>query len=97
MGRWIYLIDAWDDLEEDRKQGAYNPLVVRFEDRPEEQLDYIRTTLTHSVKLAISAFQLLSFGGWSPIIENILYFGLPTVQEAVLTGRWHEFQKQTGR
>lgn len=94
LGRWIYLVDAWDDLAEDRAAGRYNPLEVRFGGRPEEEADYVRTTLTHSVKLAISAFQLEDFGCWGPLIENILYRGLPSVQEAVLTGRWKELQKR---
>lgn len=97
VGRWIYLVDAWDDLAEDRKRGGYNPLDARFDGKPEESLDVIRTTMTHSVKLAISAFQLIFFGGWTPVIENILYLGLPTVQEAVFSGRWREMQKDTGR
>lgn len=96
LGRWIYLVDAWDDLEEDRAAGRYNPLIVRFGGKPEEELDYMRTTLTHSVKLVISAFQLEDFGCWGPLIENILYRGLPSVQEAVLTGRWREQQRETG-
>ena len=25
LGRWIYLIDAWDDREKDEKKGAFNP------------------------------------------------------------------------
>lgn len=31
LGRWIYLIDAWDDLAEDRKNGNYNPVLLRYE------------------------------------------------------------------
>ena len=30
IGRWIYLADAYDDLEEDFKRGRYNPLINRF-------------------------------------------------------------------
>ena len=97
LGRWIYLVDAWDDLEEDREGGRYNPLAERFGGAPEEQAGYVRTTLTHSVKLAISAFQLEDFGSWGPIIENILYRGLPSVQEAVLTGRWNEVKNSGAR
>lgn len=93
VGRWIYLADAWDDLEDDRAHGNYNPLDARFQGRPEEHKDELRTTMTHSLKLSISAFQLMDFGCWGGIIENILYLGLPTVQEAVLTGKWHEMQK----
>ena len=39
LGRWIYLIDAWDDLEDDLSKGRYNPVVSRFHLRgaPEEK------------------------------------------------------------
>ena len=30
MGKWIYLIDAVDDIEENLETGAYNPLIYRF-------------------------------------------------------------------
>ena len=93
VGRWVYLVDAWDDLEEDRARGGYNPLVARFQGAPEAHREELRTTMTHSLKLSISAYQLAGFGDWGGIIENILYLGLPTVQEAVLTGKWREMQQ----
>lgn len=88
LGRWIYLVDAWDDLLEDRRRGRYNPLDARFEGRAEEQRDYISTTMTHSLRLAVSSANLLELGRWRPIVENMLYRGLPAVQEAVLDRRW---------
>lgn len=97
VGRWIYLVDAWDDLKEDRETGAYNPLEVRFAGNPEAELETVRITMTHSVKLAISAYHLLPVGNWSPIVENILYLGLPGVQEAVFSGKWRGMQKDIGR
>ena len=33
MGKWIYLIDALDDIEENIDDGAYNPLIYRFDFR----------------------------------------------------------------
>ena len=30
LGKWIYLMDAWEDLEKDIESGAYNPLIYRF-------------------------------------------------------------------
>ncbi|MDO4868683.1 MAG: DUF5685 family protein [Bacillota bacterium] len=33
MGKWIYLIDALDDIEENIQDGAYNPLLYRFDFR----------------------------------------------------------------
>lgn len=94
IGRWIYLTDAWDDLEEDRKAGRYNPIESRFAGKCEENREYLATSMTHSLKLAISAANLEDFGVWWPVVENTLYRGLPTVQEAVLNGRWAELKKQ---
>lgn len=94
LGRWIYLVDAWDDLEEDRKAGRYNPLDARFEGKAQEERDYVETTMTHSVRLVCSAFNLMEFGSWRAVIETIFYRGLPSVQNAVLSGRWKEIRKQ---
>ena len=93
LGRWIYLVDAWDDLKDDRKQDRYNPLSARFSGRAEEERDYVETTLTHSLRLCGSAANLLELGRWAPIVENVLYSGLPAVQSAVLDGRWRELRK----
>lgn len=97
VGRWIYLVDAWDDLQEDRKKGRFNPLDARFEGQPEKEREYLSTTMTHSLKLAISAANLTDFGRWEAVIHNMLYQGLPLVQEAVLSGRWKEIRNNTGR
>lgn len=96
LGRWIYLVDAWDDLDEDVKNGRYNPLDARFAGRAREERDYLETTLTHSARLAAAAANLMELGGWTPVVENILYLGLPAVQGAVLDGRWKEM-RQTRR
>lgn len=96
LGRWIYLIDAWDDLDEDRKSGRYNPLDARFQGRAREEREYLETTITHSARLAGAAANLMDLGSWTPVVENILYLGLPAVQSAVLDGRWKEM-RQTRR
>ena len=31
IGKWIYLADAWDDIEKDIEKGSYNPLIYRFD------------------------------------------------------------------
>lgn len=92
LGRWIYLMDAWDDLDDDRRRGRYNPLDARFQGQARENRDYLDTTSTHSLRLAGSAAELLELGTWAPIVENILYIGLPAVQSAVLDGRWKEMR-----
>lgn len=94
VGRWVYLMDGWDDLDEDLKCGRYNPLDARFHGKAKEEREYVDTTCTHSIRLAANAAGLLDLGAWSAVVENILCVGLPAVQSAVLDGRWKERKKQ---
>ena len=93
LGRWIYVIDAWDELDEDKKKGRFNPLDARFQGRTREERDYVEATATHSVRLAASAVNLMELGDWRATVENVLYCGLPVVQSAVLDGRWKEMRQ----
>ena len=94
VGRWIYLVDAWDDLEEDRAAGRYNPLLLRFPDGPEAHREEVRLTLGHSLNLALSAYHLTDAGPWNGVVLNILCLGLPMVEEAVFTGEWRRRKKE---
>ena len=97
VGRWIYLVDAWDDLEDDRRTGSYNPISARFGGETEANRAYLRTTLRHSLNLARSAAALLELGHWRETVENILFLGLPMVEELVFTGRWKAVNQHNRR
>jgi len=97
LGRWIYLIDAVDDLAEDRRAGRYNPVAARFPAWSREDGEYLRQNMDHSLALAGAAFQLLPANPWSAVLENILYSGLPSVEELVFSGKWREYQKKRRR
>ena len=101
LGRWIYLVDALDDLEEDLKQGNYNPLACRFDlsvqSDPQvvaEAKEQVARTMAHSENLTIAAFHLGDYGSDSPIIENILCAGLSGVRQLVLSGQWRQLHRQ---
>ena len=92
LGRWIYLVDARDDMAEDMEAHRYNPVVARFgENGNDEQL---KLTMSHSLELAGAAFQLGDFGCRTAILENIFYLGLPLVQRSVFDGSWAQIKKQ---
>lgn len=97
VGRWIYLVDAWDDLEKDRRSGDYNPVLARFGEETEAQKEYLRATLGQSLALALSAARLLELGCWTGVMENILSLGLPAVEDAVFQGRWKKSEKAASR
>ena len=92
LGRWIYLVDARDDLAEDRQAERYNPIALRY--GPEGDDPSLKQTLDHSLELIGVAFQLGEFGCRTPLLENIVYLGLPLVQRAVFDGSWAQIKKQ---
>ena len=90
LGRWIYIIDAYDDYKDDAKAGRYNALISKFGDS-EGLTAYgqarIQTTLKHSNNLVCSAFELLPENVWAQILRNIIYLGMPAVCEDILKNR----------
>lgn len=93
LGRWIYLIDALDDLPEDAQKNRYNPLIYRYGAEngvlDEDSRQRLVATLDHSVNLISSAFALEEWGQWLGVLENIIYYGLPSAGRLVLEGKWH--------
>lgn len=80
LGRWIYFMDAADDLHEDKKHGKYNP----FSDGENEEK--IEQILNFSIGEAAEAFVAVDKGKYTPLLENIIFEGTNTAQERVLKG-----------
>lgn len=98
LGRIVYILDAVDDLADDERSDAYNPLRYRFSPQdgkltPEDERE-LRLSLQHSQNSIISAFELLEPTQYTGILANILYQGLPAVTEAVFSGEWRTSQRQ---
>ena len=98
LGRWIYLVDAADDLADDFKSGSYNPLIYRFSltcgELTQEAKNELVFSLDHSIRLIAAAFELWDFGDWSGIIRSTVYEGLFCVGKAVLEGTFHAAPKK---
>ena len=92
LGRWIYLADARDDLEEDKLSGRYNPVAARYGPRGDDGA--LRLTMDNSLARIGAALQLGDFGCRTALLENIVYLGLPAVERAVFDGTWKEIKKQ---
>ena len=88
LGRWVYLLDAWDDLEKDEKSGSYNVLLRRFGTvgQVRAQRERVRFSLLNSLYEAGKAASLLPGNSLSPIVSNILGEGAVTRTEQVLSG-----------
>ena len=88
----LYLADARDDLEEDRRAGRYNPVAARYGPQGDDRA--LGLTMDSSLELMGAALQLGEFGCRKALLENIVYLGLPLVQRAVFDGTWKELKKQ---
>lgn len=88
IGRWIYIVDAFDDYESDRKSGSYNPFVELYDgkDFSDDDLLSISKMLEAELSIAFSAIELLdddSDKNRSEIIKNILCLGMPASVERI--------------
>ena len=90
LGRWVYLIDAADDLKKDAVSGNYNPVALRFGLTdgvwmPEARQEFA-ATLDHSIHMMATAFELWDFGEWTALLSETVYTGLFQIGKAVLDG-----------
>ena len=74
LGRFIYYMDAYDDLAEDVRKGRYNPLKSVSEQPDYEAL--CRAALTDMVADATRAYEMLPIVQDADILSNVLYSGV---------------------
>ncbi len=73
LGRFIYLMDAWEDRERDRKSGDYNPFLLQKEAFTEDEAFRI---LAEAAASAARAFEKLPILEHVDILRNIMYSGI---------------------
>ena len=74
LGRFIYILDAYDDLEKDEKSGSFNPLLP-LKDRL-DFTQYVKAVLTMAISECTAAFETLPIVENVDILRNILYSGV---------------------
>lgn len=91
LGRWIYLIDACDDYEDDKKKGCYNPYIFYFKNN--ETYDKVKEKMSGDLNLsaagAAGAYELMEIKRFDDIIANIIYDGIFNESERVLKKENH--------
>ena len=81
LGRYIYVIDAIDDLDKDKKSDSYNPLKYA------ENVDM--KSLGFALELDLSeitkTMDFLELHQYKNILENIVYLGMSGVKDELLS------------
>ncbi len=90
VGKWIYLIDALDDYDKDKKKGAYNPFLLSFAADCKKQLvenhkadvEFIFNALFYDIRENLAQ---IKFYFNRDLSDNILLRGLPAMTKRVLS------------
>lgn len=99
IGRWIYVIDAYDDIKKDFKDKCFNPFL-----RENKGLDDIffeeterkaRELLFDDIASAIDCYNKMEIKVSEGPLSNIIYRGLKDRTEFVLKRRGEKWQKET--
>ena len=84
LGKWIYILDAYDDLDKDTRRRLYNPLAVQYKYDESEEIASFKEKIREKTEFVLvytlseleKAFSLLDIRKNRSILENIIYRGL---------------------
>ena len=87
IGRWIYLCDAFDDIEDDLKKGGFNPFVRKYKLDNGGDMAVAKSEAVATLNITAGAltecFEELKFNRFGGIIENIVRDGLYAKTEQI--------------
>lgn len=94
LGRWIYLIDALDDLEKDIKKKQFNPFARRFglvyqdvETQSQVLLEakiYANESLNMTLSMMAEEYEKLNIRTFGAILDNVVYLGMGNSQRMAM-------------
>lgn len=85
IGRYVYILDAADDLEDDLKNGSFNPFRAEYGEKCDADFALrVREILNLTQSSALDALDSLEKKRFEDILENIILDGLTFSAEKVL-------------
>lgn len=91
IGKWIYIVDCFDDLKRDYEKDEYNVILRSKPMEDGESIDEYKVRITENISFILDysmaeagkAIDLMELKHGKGIIENIIYSGLHIVQKEV--------------
>lgn len=96
LGRWIYLIDAYDDLWKDYKSNSYNPLIMGkelTEEIVEDLTTMVRANLNDYIRKIRDSYDTMDITISEGPLSNVIYLGLQARTDQVLENRGNKCKK----
>ncbi|MGI6778320.1 MAG: DUF5685 family protein [Acetivibrionales bacterium] len=91
LGKWIYILDAYDDIEDNINNKAYNPLLYQYNYSGQEMGQFkgfikkdVEFNLLYTLDQISKAYELLEIKCNTGILENIIYMGMLRKTEKIL-------------
>jgi hypothetical protein len=76
LGKFIYLMDAYEDREKDEKKDSYNPLRYLKTENEQEYETLCRLMMTSMLSECAKSFERLPILLHADLLRNILYSGV---------------------
>lgn len=76
LGKFIYIMDAFEDQKKDKKHNNYNVLLLRKEQKKNDYMEDTKEILTIMMAECSKAFERLPIMEYVDILRNILYSGV---------------------
>jgi hypothetical protein len=84
LGKWLYIVDALDDFEKDKRKNVFNPLVKKYNGDLEKARSELRRHLKKCIDEIWKAYDLLDIKRNKTILDNVIFLGIPTTTEKIL-------------
>lgn len=97
MGKFIYLMDAYEDLEKDKKRQAYNPFAGMVCEQEGDFETFVKLLLTSMMSECAKSFERLPILLHADILRNVLYSGVWSKYEYIQLKKKKLEKKKKGK
>ena len=98
IGKWVYLTDAFDDIEKDIMSEGYNVFVNKYNLKSGELTQQVKDEITGTINMSsglfIAAFEKIENKTLTPIMENIIYEGMHKSLDRILKGETKDIKRK---
>ncbi len=97
MGKFIYLMDAYEDLEKDKKHQAYNPFAKMVCEQESDFETFAKLLLTSMMSECAKSFERMPILLHADILRNVLYSGVWSRYEYIQLKKRKQERKKKGK